>query len=158
MDELFKIYVDQLKGGTTEQISATFPADFIGQKDDELAFDRDVVVNGEAYLADQELVLHFDAKTSIEIPCAICNEPVRLPIELNNFYHAEELENIKTGIYCFDEVLRDALMLEAPHFVECNNGKCPARKEYDRFFHSPAADDNLKSDEEGYQPFKDLNF
>lgn len=157
MDELFKIYVDQLKGGNTEQISATFPPDFIGQRDDELAYDREVIVTGEAYLADQELILHFNATTSVEIPCSICNEPVRHPIELNNFYHAEELENIKTGIFCFNEVLRDALMLEAPHFVECNDGKCPARKEYDRFFHSSEADENKNSEEEGYQPFKDLN-
>ena len=157
MDELFKIYVEQLKSGTTEEISATFPCDFIEQKDEELAFDSPVVVTGQAYLADQELILHFDIHTSIEMPCSICNEPVRRPIEITNFYHAEELEKIKTGIFCYNEIVRDALLLEAPHFIECCNGKCPARKEYDRFFHQPAAEESPALEEGGYQPFKDLN-
>ena len=114
MNEAFKIYVEQLKDGHSEQISEELSPQFIEVKEEDLAFLDPVRVDGEAYLAENELVLHLEVNTFVTIPCAICNSLVKVPIELNNFYHTVEEAELKSGIYNFKEMLRENILLAVP--------------------------------------------
>lgn len=156
MDDVFKIYVEQLRDGHEEKIHEKLDPNFLEINEPELTFDKPVKVEGAAYLAERELVLHWDIQTEALIPCSICNEPVRVTIHIPNFYYSESLEEIKTGIYNFKNLLRETILLEVPPFVECNGGNCPKRKEYHKYLKETS--DQPSDQEEGYQPFADLDW
>lgn len=154
MNEAFKIYIDQLKDGHSEQIAETFSSKFLDVQEDDLSFVDPVNVKGEAYLADNDLVLHLDINTLATIPCAICNSEVKVPVQLNGFYHTVPEDELKSGIYNFKEMLRENILLSTPLFAECNNGKCPERTELKKFFRDTDSPNN--SGEDGYRPFSHL--
>lgn len=147
MNEQFKIFLEALKGGKTEKISITTAPDFLDVNEENLHFTQDVNVSGEAYIADDTLVLHFDATAHAIIPCSICNAPVETTIQAKNFYHAEPLEDIKNGSFYFQDVLRETLLLETPAFAECCQGQCPKRQEIGKY---------LKTETSGHKPFADI--
>lgn len=151
MDERFKIFLEQLKSGDTEKIDITCSSDFLAVNEDDLRFEGPVHVTGDVYLADEELILHLDVSAKAIIPCSICNEPVKVEVEVIGFYHAEPIAELKTGSFNFQEVLREAILLEVPQFAECG-GNCPQRKQVDKYLKQPKAQDG-----QGYQPFADIN-
>lgn len=155
MNEAFKIYIDQLRDGHSEKISENLDPEFLGVREEDLNFVDPVDVEGEAYLADNDLVLHLDVHTLATIPCAICNEAVKVPIDLTNFYHTTPTVEIKSGIFNFRETLRENILLNTPLFAECNNGQCPEREELKKFFRENDSP-NKDSEDEGYHPFAHL--
>jgi uncharacterized metal-binding protein YceD (DUF177 family) len=153
-DDSFKIYVDQLREGQEKIIHESFSPDFLDIHERDLAFTKPVNVKGKAYIAEDELILQWTIDAKALIPCSICNQQVEVPIQLNQLYYAEPLANIKGGIFNFKEALRETILLEIPSFVECK-GSCPQRQELGKYL-KPSTDD--RSDEEGYQPFADLDW
>lgn len=151
MDERFKIFLEQLKGGATEKLEITCSPDFLEVKEPDLHFNDPVTVQGTAYLADEELILHIDCFVSAMIPCSICNAPVRVEMSIVNYYHVEPIAEVKLGYFNFKEVLREMILLEIPRFAECEGG-CPQRKQLDKYLKKSKI-----SDDQGYQPFADIN-
>lgn len=151
MDERFKIFLEQLKSGDVEKIGFTCDSAFLDVKEENLHFDGPVEITGEAYLADEELILHLGGSVKAVIPCSICNEPVETEVKVAGFYHAEPIAENKTGFFNFQEIFREMILLEVPQFVECG-GKCPQRKQIDKFLKKAKP-----SEGEGYQPFADIN-
>lgn len=152
MNDGFNIYVEQLRSGNSEKISEAFAPDFLDVHEKELAFNDPVKVSGEAYLAEDNLILHLEISTFASIPCRICNEPVKVPLQLQKFYHSEPLDVIKSGVYNMMPLLREATLLETPAFAECEQGKCPKRKEFEKYIKKTENSEK----EEGYHPFDDL--
>ncbi|HRD56385.1 MAG TPA: hypothetical protein PLC42_08325 [Parachlamydiaceae bacterium] len=155
MKQLFKIFVEQLRDGHKEIIREQFPAGFMEVSEKDLKFVEPVHVAGEAYLAEQELILRFQAQATAEMPCIICNEPVKVPILLEDMYHAIPLEEIKSGVYDFKNLLRENILLETPAFAECHSGECPNRKEITKYLKK---ENSNSEQDEGYQPFADLDW
>ncbi len=155
MDDVFKIYVEQLRDGHEEKIQEKLAPDFLDLHEPDLAFDQPVELEGVAYLAEHELVFHWNIKTEAVVPCSICNEPVKIPIHIQNFYYSEPVEEIKSGIYNFKDLLRETILLEVPSFVECEGGTCPRRKDYKKYLKEPSS---KQSEDEGYHPFADLDW
>jgi uncharacterized metal-binding protein YceD (DUF177 family) len=153
MGEYFKIFVDQLRHGRVEKIEEQIPPDFLDVNEEELAFNHPVQLKGEAYLAENELILHWDAETIATIPCSICNQPVQVKVRLTNFYHSEPLAEIKAGIYHFKSLLRESILLETPFFAECE-GSCPKREEYNHYLKQSSNHEI----EERHNPFADLDW
>ncbi|MCB1119453.1 MAG: hypothetical protein KDK65_05785 [Chlamydiia bacterium] len=152
--EAFKVYVDRLLHGEVEHIEETVPPDFMEMDaDDEAQFATPVHFVGEAYLAEGTLLLHLEVTTEVSLPCAICNQAVALPLYVPKFYHTVPLADIKGAIFYIDAVLREAILLELPHFPECGGGKCPERESLKPFL-SPSK--GIATKEEKYYPFKDL--
>ena len=114
---IFKIYADQLREGHEEKIHEKLPPDFMEIQEEGLVFDKPVELDGVAYLADRELVLHWEIKTEAVLLCSICNGPVRVPLHIMNFYYSESLAEIKTGVYNFKDLLRETILLEFPHLL-----------------------------------------
>lgn len=156
IDDHFRIFVEQLREGHVEEVNEVFPPKFLDVQERDLNFRTPVTITGEAYLADDMLVLHFDVNTVATIPCLVCNEPVDVEMKIKGFYHAVPLKEIKGGIYDFSEVLRETILLEVPLLAECNQGKCPQRMTLKKYL----KEEDLKngSDEEGYRPFAGLDF
>ncbi len=151
MNEPFQIWIDRLKGGRTEKIAESFAPAFLAIQEKELYFDTPVVVKGEAYLSEDQLILHLKASTKATMPCSICNEMFQVELKIENFYHTQPIEEIPSAIFDFRETLREALLLELPQYAECSRGKCPKRGSIAPYLRSEA----LK--EKNYFPFKDLD-
>lgn len=154
-EDAFKIYIEQLREGHEEKINEKLDPSFLEINEPDLIFDKPVKLEGVAYLAEHELVFHWDIRTEVMISCSICNEPVLVPIHIQNFYYSEPTKEIKTGIYNFKDLLRETILLEVPAFAECNDGKCPKRQEFQKYLKESS---DQPSDDEGYQPFADLDW
>lgn len=158
MDDFFKIFVEQLRDGHTESITESFDPAFMDVEERELSFQDKVDFKGSAYLADDTLVIKFDASTKATLLCAVCNQPVKVDITVNDFYSAIPLDEIKGAIYNFKDLLRETILLEIPTFAECE-GNCPRRKEIAKYLKKPPATENSKdTDNDGYQPFADFDW
>ena len=159
MNDAFKIYVDQLRDGHEEDIHEDLPPDFIEVNEKDLSFRDPVKVEGQAYTAEDSLILHLEITTYATISCAVCNAPVSVEINIQNFYHAEPLEEIKGGIYNLQPILRETILLETPQFAECNQGQCAEREKISKYLKTSKGveGDGIKPlDDEGYRPFSDL--
>lgn len=153
MQEAFKIYLDRLKGGRTQEIRGSFSPEFFGVEEEELKFERPVDAKGEAYLTEDHLVIHLSASTAAKMPCAICNEMCETPLAVNNFYHTEPLAEIHDAIFDLSGPLREALLIELPKTIECKGGNCPSRKLIAPFIRSEKRTDEGAT----YFPFADLD-
>lgn len=134
MGDEFKIFVLRLKDGQKEIIEETLSPDFLDIHEKDLAFTVPVKIHGEAEFVDQALVLRLDIETEATMPCAICNENVQVKLEIPDFCHTEELENIKGDVFNFKDSLREAILLELPSRAECGNGNCPQREVLAKYF------------------------
>lgn len=152
INEAFRIYTDRLKDNEEQVIQEELDPSFLDIVDQELKFEKNVSLQGTAYLADDELVLRLNVSTVVTIPCVICTDWIEVPIVIEDFIHVVPLTEIRTGVYDFREILRDEILLAVPNFVECHNGKCPSRKDIDKFLKKPDA----KDQEDVYHPFADL--
>ncbi|NGX57453.1 MAG: hypothetical protein K940chlam3_00345 [Chlamydiae bacterium] len=149
--DAFKIYIDRLWNGKKQVVDESFSPNFLGVDEEGLKFQKPVNVAGEAYIAENELVLHFSVKAEASMPCAICNEWTSVSISLDSFYEVISLEEVKGAIFDFSENLREEILLHIPHTVECHGGSCPARKDVNEYIREDSPDEI-----EGYQPFADL--
>lgn len=152
MSNPFQIWIDRLKNGQKQLIKESISPGFLGIQEDELVFKNPVEVKGEAYLTESELILHLDASTKASMPCAICNLMTEFKLSVKDFYYAEPLNQIPSGIYSFQEPLREALLIELPKYVECNAGKCPDREKLTPFLCS-----EKKTEENTHFPFSNLD-
>lgn len=151
-----KIFVDQLKLGKVESIDQVLAASFLDVNDRDLSYGPEVHVHGEAYIAEDELVLHLDISAKAQIPCSICNEPVSVPVEIKRLYHVEPLENIRHGIFDITEVVRENVLVETPAFAECHNGHCPQRQALEKYFKKEPSSSE-EEEQEGHFPFRHLD-
>lgn len=154
-DDQFKIYVEQLRDGHSESLNESYSPDFLDIKEKDLGFKDAVKIQGEAYLAEEMLVLHLDIKTTYLMPCRICNEPVKTDLLVNGFYHAIPLGEIKGAVFNFKEILRETILLEVPPLAECHQGKCPQRQKMKKYFKQKT---EQPAQDEGYRPFADFDF
>lgn len=146
MQQALKIYIDRLSHERTEEIQETISPDFIDVTEKELRFEAPIQVKGKAYLAEDHLVLQLALSASAMLPCSICNQMIEKKIRLPSFYHTEEVENIRGQVYDYGKLIKEAILLEIPPFIECIP-TCPKRDELKNYF--------SKGDQQF--PFADLN-
>lgn len=156
MDDVFKIYVDQLRDGHEKNIHESLSPEFLDVHERDLDFKKNVELKGVAYTAEDELILNWTIQAEALIACSICNEKVPVEICIENFYHSEPLAEIKGAIFNFKDLLRETVLLEVPTFVECNEGSCPKRQEMSKYLKEPSQDQ--ADQEDGYHPFADLDW
>ncbi|MES2345589.1 MAG: hypothetical protein V4494_06620 [Chlamydiota bacterium] len=140
MTEEFKIYIDRLKNGHTEKVQEEVDPSFLDITEKELSFPVPVAVQGEAYLAEDHLILHMKVKTRAQIPCAVCNEPFLYPIE-TDFYNTIPVEEITNPVFDYSDILRESILIEIPPFTECHEGACPERETISKFLKKETSTD-----------------
>ena len=133
MDHSLKIFIDRLEGGKVERFNEELSTDFL---DCDISFHESVTVKGKAYLAEDHLVIQLQVK-------------VVASLELKDFYHTEELGNIRGAIYDMQTVLRETILLEIPSFIECH-GNCPKRNELNKYLSNNGVEETIQ------YPFADL--
>lgn len=153
-DPFLKIYVEQLRGGKTWPLQLDLSPDFLEVQETELSFVDPVRLDGEAYLAQDELVIQVSIATKAQIPCRICNELFKTGIVIDKLFHLEPIVGLKRGYFDISSLLREAILLEVPQVAECHGGHCPSRKEVERFLRPPG--EGKVQEDEGYRPFQDL--
>lgn len=126
-----KIYTERLKEGQKETFSGSISCLSMPEEKD-LSFKKEIELSGEAYVAGDHLIIKLDAKAIAFMPCCVCNNPVTVQVNLCDFYHAEPLEEIKSSIFDFSELVRTDLLLQLPQFAECQ-GSCSERKNLKQF-------------------------
>ncbi|WP_420422183.1 YceD family protein [Simkania sp.] len=149
MEPELKVYLDRLQGGKTEIIDLTLSSTFMDVDEADLKFNDRVIIKGKAYLANDHLVIHLKVETKVSIPCSVCNKMVLIPIRVPEFYHTEDLEEVKGRVYYYANPLREAILLEVPPFGECLGG-CAERKELEKYKPSEGNTDSVQF------PFADL--
>ncbi len=152
MEDKFKIFIDRLKKGQTEDIKESFDPSILDVSEMGLKFLKPVLIEGHAYIAENDLVINISIDTEATLPCSICNNPTQVPIHLDELIHLEPLNQIKGQIFDLRPIIREAILLEVPFVVECSDGKCPERANIQKFL----ADPKKREKDEGYKPFKDL--
>ncbi|MEI6242655.1 MAG: hypothetical protein WCP39_04530 [Chlamydiota bacterium] len=127
------IYIDQLKDDHKEKVDKTFSSVFLELEEAELHFLSGIHVDGEFYLTSTHLIIHLNIQAEATLPCSICNKPASYSIEVEGFYHTEPLENIPSSVFDYKEIVREAVLLEVPLFLECKNGHCPERENMEKY-------------------------
>lgn len=130
----FKIYVDRLRNGRDEDIEEILSPEFLDFNEEDVHFEDRIKIQGNAAVVDETLVLRLGIETQMVIACCICNEKVKVPVGPITFLHIEPLVAIKSAIFDFKEVLREAILLEIPQKSECNQGNCPERELIKKYF------------------------
>lgn len=154
MHDQLKIYVESLRAGGEEVVSLVIPSDFLEISEKEVSIAPQVSVQGTVYVTGDELILSLDCQTSIYLPCSICNAPTHVEIRTGTFTHSESLSDLPSSIFDYSQIIREELLLLIPHFVECQNGKCPERKELKIFMKEKVTQPSQSLDV--HFPFKDL--
>lgn len=152
MEETHKIYIDRLRKGLSEQIELDLEPSFMKVQEKELIFDKPIHIEGEAYLAENDLIIKISITTVAKMTCSICNKLSPYTIDIKDLTHVVPIDEIKGHIFELPPFIREAILLEVPFVVECSNGKCPERSQIQKFL----ADPKKKQTDEGYRPFKDL--
>lgn len=150
IDERFYVHIGRLKAGQTEKIEESVSVELFEFPECEMQFLDPVHLCGEAYVADDELVIRLDLEVRVRIPCRICNDPVEVATKVKDFYHVQPLGEIKDDHFMIRDLVRDTLLLETVELVECE-GKCPRSEEFKKYIKE--SDEVL---DETYRPFTDL--
>jgi hypothetical protein len=140
------IYVDRLRGGEEEKLEVKLPPGGFDFGDPELTLADDVAVRGTAYLADGQLIMRFTIIATVAMPCRICNRPVLYHLDLRDLYWIVELADVKGAKVDGAAIVTELIASELPHYLECNEGSCPERKESGKFLNQ----------HRGFHPFEDL--
>lgn len=151
MDDVLKIYIDRLRAGGTDRFSGSVAPDFLEVEDRGIAFRQPVEVSGEAYLVEKMLVVHVKAQTVALVRCIICDDLFDYPVKLQSVYITLPLDEVKSGVYDITLQLREEILLEIPHFLECHRGECPSRQEIKKYLIT-----GEDSKEDTYHPFTEL--
>ncbi|MEN9343876.1 MAG: hypothetical protein RLZZ453_663 [Chlamydiota bacterium] len=133
-------------------IQETLLPEFLQIDDEELRFSLPIQLKLEAYLADDHLVMGLDASTEAELPCAICNEPVKIVLNVKNKHLTLALDEIQTSVLDLSNEVRENILLQVPLFTECSQGKCPEREGLKKFFKK----DLSEEEDAAHFPFKDF--
>lgn len=127
MSHSYLLSIDSLKKGDKKRFTLILSPELFQLDEPELRFQNEVHAAGEAYLLqDGDLMLHFDAKTIAEMPCAICNRMSSVSLEVREVYHLVAMANYSDAFFDLRPIFREELLLEIPQRTECE-GFCPER-------------------------------
>jgi uncharacterized metal-binding protein YceD (DUF177 family) len=133
MESPLKIFTEQLRDGKREEIEHVLPPDFLGLNEPDLIFHSPIHLKGEVYATDEDLILQLSAHTEVKMPCSICNQMAFVTLKTGELIHTILLEELKSTIFDFTDLLREEIVILIPQYVECQQGECPERKVISKF-------------------------
>ncbi|MGH7890018.1 MAG: YceD family protein, partial [Thermodesulfobacteriota bacterium] len=110
METPLKIFTEQLTSGKHESIELDLPSDFLSLNEKELTFTSPVHLKGEAYVADNHLILQLCAQAEVKMPCSICNEMTVMPLAAQEIFHTILLDDIESTIFDFTDIVREEII------------------------------------------------
>jgi len=124
---MFSLNIHSLSENEPILIDGKFDPSFLDVDEKEVKFKDPVEIKGKIYLASDDLILDVSAKTYVTMPCSICNEQIKYLLDIKNYIYTQPLTEITQANYDYSEIIRQAVILELPTKVECNNN-CPERE------------------------------
>ncbi len=155
MQKIFQIHIASLSLEESYTCKEEISCDFLDIDEKDLSFEGKAPLSVKAYLTDDHLIIQLHVQMIATMPCNICNEKATSLIQLKNHYITKPLCEIKENFFDFSDELRQAILLEVPAFMECENGTCPKRDEIKKYYKETQAE-SVKEDET-YFPFEDLD-
>jgi uncharacterized metal-binding protein YceD (DUF177 family) len=156
MKPTLKIFVDRLHGGKSELITEELDPGFMDISEKEVAFKDPIKVEGEAYLAEDWLIVRLSIIAHATLQCALCNDTFRFPIHLQDMMHEEPLENIREATYDLLPLIRESILLEIPFYPQCGITKCNKRQEVEKYLKKEPKVQEEKKGINGHKPFQDM--
>lgn len=156
MKQTLKIYVERLRGGSTEQISEVLDPAFMDIAEKELVFSQKIEVEGDAYLAEDWLIVTLSITAFADLHCAFCNDSFCLPISIKSLIHEEALDTIRDASFDLLPLIRESILLEIPFYPQCGITKCNRRQEIEGYLKDDTKIPQKPHDANGHQPFQDL--
>lgn len=150
-DHPLRLFLDRIRAQGCEKIDLRLEPDFMDIHEEELAFVQPIAVEGEVYLAGEEVVVALRAETVIRMPCAICNAPVDVTLQ-NRWTSVEPIESFRHGVIDLREMVRENLLIEVPSIAECRQGNCPERTLLAPYLRQ----EQEGREETGFHPFAEL--
>lgn len=118
MENKLKIFIDRLKKAD-EIIKEKILFQDLDIKDEkDLQFIKPIIIDGKAYISNEDLIINLNIKFNISMPCSICNEFIEKKLQVKNLYITVKLSDI-SSFYKYKNEIRNACFLEIPSFVEC---------------------------------------
>lgn len=146
--QTLKIYLDRLKAESELRIDESVEPQFLATPTQELQFKDPVKIKGQAYLADDHLIVECALSTVGYLPCSICNQPTPVAVNKPDLRLVIPVEEIKGSVFELLDSVREEILLDIPQFAECGQGHCPERVSVSPFMkakdeHFPFADIGL---------------
>lgn len=125
-----KLYICRLKlPGEKEVITYSLDPEHIREVGEEELFCSPICVDGSLERIDHEFwALSLNIKTQFNARCCVCNELFLRPVMIRDISHFIHYEESKTGIFDCKQLIRQELLLECDHFLECQSLGCPQRR------------------------------
>lgn len=131
MEEL-ELYIDRLRSNEYKDFSFNSTPEFMESSDKETSFDKNILVDVSATLANDHLVFDISIQTEGNNFCKICNDPITHELNFKERHVAIPLEEMKSGIFSLKPYIREIIFLNMPRFSECE-GKCPEREAINKY-------------------------
>lgn len=151
MIEELKVFLSDLDSGLCSKLDVSVSPEFLNVKDADLAFVDPVHVQGDVYLAGDELIAKISCHTHASMTCKVCNEMTKVEVAVEGLYFTYPRSEVVNGQFNCTELVREAILLDLPAFAECG-GDCPQRDSLGAYL----ADTSDSTEEEVYRPFADL--
>ncbi len=151
MPEQLKIFTEQLRNDHREEINATLSPEFLDLREKDITARSPIEIKGEAYVLDDLLMLSFNIKTNVEMPCSICNKPTSVPLQNKDIFISLPLSELPSSVFDCSSLVREEILMLIPQFIECKKGACPERQELKPYLKSE------KKEEAQNFPFADLH-
>lgn len=134
MEHPFHIEISRLRLAGSLPFEAEVKSSFMDlQPADSLQYEGKVLVKGKIDYHPDTLHLHLTLKAKASLPCVICQNPVKVDVEVKDVHHIEMLDEVLGLELDFGDFVRDSILLETPHRAECL-GKCPEREALSKHF------------------------
>lgn len=133
----FQLSIELLRSkknsGEELQFEESVAPDFLQVEDGAVQFLDPVLFKGRAYLAGDQLMIHWGIQTQSRVPCPICNEWVTTSIHLPLVLTTLPLCEIPNGILDLRDLLREEILLHTPTCEECCPEGCPERSLMEKY-------------------------
>lgn len=140
MEKPFCVPYGELRQQGSLEINHSAPAAFMEVEEPYMGFTGEIQVQGRCELMDQGISLLLDIEAKTIQPCTVCNENTSATISIKQLHHFEKNPETCNNVFDFNDIVREAVLLETPEFIECLEGNCEARNDVKKY---------LKEDNDG---------
>lgn len=134
MKKELPIYIDRLRDGRVEKITEELDPKVLDISDSEIDWPGPVYVTGEAYLAEDFLLVSLSIKAEVLLHCRVCNEQFSYPITLSKIDQEVPLEEIHDAAFDALALIREVLLVEIPFYPQCGGAACNNRSKLEKYF------------------------
>ena len=116
---------------------------------DSIEVTEPVHATGTASIVDDELIIDLSVEGTLKMRCSTCHEPFAFAVDVTDDVSTHSLEEIKSATFDVKDIIREAFLLEIPHFPQCGGKSCLNRDKIQKYLKKEGTEDT-------YSPFKDL--